>query len=88
LVRSCFIKNAPRLASLGAGNCLFMTREFHRAKELYLEAIGVQADCVEAIYNLGLTNMRMSSPEEARQGERAEQGGLRKTRNIYEPLLN
>lgn len=54
-------------ALVNKGNCLFMAREYHRAKELYLEAIGVQADCVEAIYNLGLTNMRMQSPEEARQ---------------------
>jgi intraflagellar transport protein 88 len=49
------------------GNCLFVAHEYHRAKELYLEAIGVQADCVEAIYNLGLANVRMNSPDEARQ---------------------
>ncbi|GMH74663.1 hypothetical protein TL16_g06523, partial [Triparma laevis f. inornata] len=54
-------------ALVNKGNCLFVAQEFHRAKELYLEAIGVQADCVEAIYNLGLANMRMNSPDEARQ---------------------
>ena len=54
-------------ALVNKGNCLFVAQEYHRAKELYLEAIGVQADCVEAIYNLGLANMRMSSPDEARQ---------------------
>jgi intraflagellar transport protein 88 len=37
------------------------------AKELYLEAIGVEADCVEAIYNLGLTNKRLSNLEDALQ---------------------
>ena len=54
-------------ALVNKGNCLYNAGEFHRAKELFLEAIGVQADCVEAIYNLGLTNMKMQSPEEARQ---------------------
>ncbi len=54
-------------ALVNKGNCLFVAHEYHRAKELYLEAIGVQADCVEAIYNLGLANVRMNSPEEARQ---------------------
>ncbi len=37
------------------------------AKELYLEAIGVEADCVEAIYNLGLTNKRLGHFEESLQ---------------------
>jgi tetratricopeptide (TPR) repeat protein len=32
-----------------------------------LEAIGVEADCVEAIYNLGLTNKRLSNLEDALQ---------------------
>jgi intraflagellar transport protein 88 len=54
-------------ALVNKGNCLFVAHEYHRAKELYLEAIGVQADCVEAIYNLGLANVRMNSPDEARQ---------------------
>lgn len=40
-------------ALVNKGNCLFMREEYERAKELYLEAIGVEADCVEAIYNLG-----------------------------------
>jgi intraflagellar transport protein 88 len=43
---------------------MFMNDEFERAKEVYLEAIGVSADCLEAIYNLGLVNMHIgnSSP--------------------------
>ena len=34
-----------------------------RSKELYLEAIGVEADCVEAIFNLGLANKRLARLE-------------------------
>ena len=63
-------------ALVNKGNCLFMNHEYHRAKELYLEAIGVQADCVEAIYNLGLANMRMNSPDEARQAFEKVRGGF------------
>ena len=37
------------------------------AKELYLEAIGVEADCLEAIYNLGLVNKRLGALEDALQ---------------------
>jgi intraflagellar transport protein 88 len=36
------------------GNVLLERGDLERAKELYLEAIGVEADCVEAIFNLGL----------------------------------
>jgi hypothetical protein len=35
------------------GNCLNLNGDKEKAKELYLEAIGVEADCIEAIYNLG-----------------------------------
>uniref|UniRef100_A0A7S2KRV1 UDP-N-acetylglucosamine--peptide N-acetylglucosaminyltransferase SPINDLY n=1 Tax=Leptocylindrus danicus TaxID=163516 RepID=A0A7S2KRV1_9STRA len=52
-------------ALVNKGNCLFMTNECDDAKDMYLEAIGVQADCAEAIYNLGLTNVRLGLPEEA-----------------------
>jgi len=41
-------------ALVNKGNCLFIAEEYDRAKEFFLEAIGVEADCVEAIYNLGL----------------------------------
>lgn len=40
---------------------MFMNDEFERAKEVYLEAIGVSADCLEAIYNLGLVNMHIGN---------------------------
>ncbi|CAK9252804.1 unnamed protein product [Sphagnum jensenii] len=46
-------------------NCLYLAGEYSRAKELYLEAVGVEADCVEAIFNLGLVNLRLNSYNEA-----------------------
>jgi intraflagellar transport protein 88 len=33
---------------------------YHNAKELYMEGIGVEADCVEAIFNLGLCSRYMA----------------------------
>ena len=33
---------------------------------MYLEAVGVEADCIEAIYNLGLVNLRMENMAEAK----------------------
>jgi len=52
-------------ALVNKGNCMFMNDEFDRAKEVYLEAIGVSADCLEAIYNLGLVNMHIGKYQEA-----------------------
>merc|ERR1719188_2277663 len=52
-------------ALVNKGNCMFMNDEFERAKEVYLEAIGVAADCLEAIYNLGLVNMHIGKYQEA-----------------------
>jgi len=49
-------------ALVNMGNCLLERGEAERAKELYLEAIGVEADCVEAIYNLGLVRERRARP--------------------------
>ena len=46
-------------ALVNKGNCLFIQEDFDRAKEFFLEAIGVEADCVEAIYNLGLVYKRL-----------------------------
>ena len=47
-------------ALVNKGNCLFMKGDLERAKELYLEAIGVEADCTEAIYNLGVRPFQAS----------------------------
>eukprot|EP00746_Dinoflagellata_sp_MGD_P165498 gnl/MRDRNA2_/MRDRNA2_94806_c0_seq1.p1 gnl/MRDRNA2_/MRDRNA2_94806_c0~~gnl/MRDRNA2_/MRDRNA2_94806_c0_seq1.p1 ORF type:complete len:835 (+),score=212.77 gnl/MRDRNA2_/MRDRNA2_94806_c0_seq1:95-2599(+) len=52
-------------ALVNKGNCLFMNEEFEHAKEVFLEAIGVNASCLEAIYNLGLVNMHMGRYQEA-----------------------
>ncbi|CAM9133796.1 unnamed protein product [Discosporangium mesarthrocarpum] len=54
-------------ALVNKGNCLFMAKEYSRAKEIFLEAIGVEVDCVEAIFNLGLVNMHLGLINEALQ---------------------
>jgi intraflagellar transport protein 88 len=57
-------------ALVNRANCLFVRGELEAAKEVYLEAIGVEADCVEAIYNLGLVNKRLDNPGDALQAFR------------------
>jgi intraflagellar transport protein 88 len=52
-------------ALVNKANCLFFNGDFDSAKNLYLEAIGVQADCSQAIFNLGLTNAQLGLAEEA-----------------------
>lgn len=52
-------------ALVNKANCLFMQDEPEHAKEIYLEAIGVSADCLEAIYNLGLVNVQVGKHQEA-----------------------
>lgn len=54
-------------ALVNKGNCLFNQEEYDRAKEFFLEAIGVEADCVEAIYNLGLVYKRLGYYNESLQ---------------------
>jgi intraflagellar transport protein 88 len=54
-------------ALVNKGNIFFYKENYLRAKDFYLEAIGVQSDCVEAIYNLGMINERMESFYEALQ---------------------
>ena len=54
-------------ALVNKGNCLAHKNEGDQAKQFYLEAIGVEADCVEAIYNLGLVNLKMELWSEALQ---------------------
>lgn len=44
-----------------------MKNDFRKAKELYLEAIGVEADCIEALYNLGYVNKKLNLFIEALQ---------------------
>lgn len=47
------------------GNIYYYKRDFIRAKENYLEAIGVEADCVEALYNLAYVNKQISAYNES-----------------------
>ena len=54
-------------ALVNKGNCLYVKEEYEAAKEHYLESIGVEANCIEAIYNLGLVNKRMGLFEESIQ---------------------
>ena len=49
------------------GNWLFIKIDFTRAKEIYLEAISIQTDRVQEIYNLGLDIVRLYLPEESIQ---------------------
>ncbi|KAF4687949.1 hypothetical protein FOZ60_003298 [Perkinsus olseni] len=52
-------------ALVNKGNCLFIANNLSKAKELYLEAIGVAAHCLEAIYNLGLVCKNACAYDEA-----------------------
>jgi intraflagellar transport protein 88 len=54
-------------ALVNKANSLFVNGDFTTAKDLYLEAIGIQADCSQAIYNLGLVNAQLGLAEEAIQ---------------------
>lgn len=52
-------------ALVNKGNCYFHRNNFTRAKENYLEAIGIEADCVEALYNLSFVNKKINCYGEA-----------------------
>jgi intraflagellar transport protein 88 len=54
-------------ALVNKGNCFFASEDYASAKDLYLEAVGVEAGCAQAIFNLGLSNVRLQEPEEAIQ---------------------
>ena len=54
-------------ALVNKGNIHYIKEDYNKAKEYYLEAIGVQSDCIEAIYNLGMVNIRMDAIYEAIQ---------------------
>jgi intraflagellar transport protein 88 len=54
-------------ALVNKGNCLFVSEDYDRSKEFFLEAIGVEADCIEAIYNLGLVYKRLGYYNESLQ---------------------
>ena len=52
-------------ALVNKGNCLFVNGDFTSAKVMYQQAIGNQADCVQALYNLGLANAQLGLADEA-----------------------
>lgn len=54
-------------ALVNKANIYFEKGDLEAAKELYLEAIGVEADCVQAIYNLGLAYKRLKQYKDALQ---------------------
>ncbi|XP_037082902.1 intraflagellar transport protein 88 homolog isoform X2 [Pollicipes pollicipes] len=49
--------NASALVNLG--NCCFQRGDLEKAKEYYICALDNDASCVQALYNLGLTNKNM-----------------------------
>lgn len=54
-------------ALVNKGNCLMQSNHEEEARDQYLEAIGVEADCVEALYNLGIVSKLLGQYEEALQ---------------------
>lgn len=52
-------------ALVNKGNCYYYKNDFSRAKENYLEAIGVEANCLEALYNLAFVNKKLNNFMEA-----------------------
>lgn len=46
-------------ALINMGNVYFSKGDYVSAKDNYLESIGVNSNCVEAIYNLGMVNIKM-----------------------------
>jgi intraflagellar transport protein 88 len=46
-------------ALVNKGNCMFMRGELEHARAMYQEAMGAEADCLEAIYNLGVVNKQL-----------------------------
>eukprot|EP01063_Lacrimia_lanifica_P006877 TRINITY_DN14353_c0_g1_i1.p1 TRINITY_DN14353_c0_g1~~TRINITY_DN14353_c0_g1_i1.p1 ORF type:complete len:843 (+),score=407.02 TRINITY_DN14353_c0_g1_i1:52-2580(+) len=52
-------------ALVNKGNFLYHKGDYDKAKEYYLEALSVEADCIEAIYNLGLATKALHQYEES-----------------------
>jgi intraflagellar transport protein 88 len=46
-------------ALVNKGNCMFMRGELEHARSMYQESMGAEADCIEAIYNLGVVSKRL-----------------------------
>eukprot|EP00756_Hemistasia_phaeocysticola_P061375 Hpha_TRINITY_DN4855_c0_g1::TRINITY_DN4855_c0_g1_i1::g.20295::m.20295/K16474/IFT88; intraflagellar transport protein 88 len=52
-------------ALVNKGNFLYKRGNMDQAKECYLEALSVEADCIEALYNLGLATKGLQQYEES-----------------------
>jgi hypothetical protein len=46
-------------------NIYFLERDYESAMEMYLEAIGVEADCAQAVYNLALLYKQSKNADSA-----------------------
>ena len=57
--------NVDQSAITNKGNCYFAERDYQKAKLKYEEALGIDASCVEALYNLGLTYSKIGLFEQA-----------------------
>jgi len=55
-------------ALVNRGNFYYVKQEYDKAKELYMDALAVEADCIEAMYNLGLTTKQLGQYEESNYG--------------------
>ena len=53
------------LALVNSGNCSFVREDYEEARKMYPEAVNVEADCLEALYNLGLANKSLGNLQEA-----------------------
>mmetsp|Transcript_24445 Transcript_24445/g.79885 ORF Transcript_24445/g.79885 Transcript_24445/m.79885 type:complete len:502 (-) Transcript_24445:2789-4294(-) len=61
---------------------------FTMAKELYMEGIGVEADCIEAIFNLGLCCKSMAHLEHMLQNDLDYQKNIRAALQAFEKLYS
>merc|ERR1719482_1751878 len=52
-------------ALVNKGNCMFMRNDLEHARSMYQEAMGAEADCLEAMYNLGVVNKRLGEHPQA-----------------------
>jgi intraflagellar transport protein 88 len=55
--------SAPALVN--KGNCYFLKKEYEDAKNMFLEALDNEADCIQAMYNFGLTTKELKEYDEA-----------------------
>ena len=54
-----------KTALTNKGNCYFAEKDFEKAKRFYIEALQIDASCVEALYNLGLTYSKLGLYEQS-----------------------